>query len=101
MLTASVSNEVENNFYSRCEPEKRPQFMKDRLGSASQSSSHDPIQEEVDSEKATRPDTKKGPKYDSSLFLALYKTFFTRIWFAGLLKVFSGAFLRSFLVWLT
>ena len=97
MLTASVSYEVENNFYSRCEPEKRPPFIQERLESASRSPSHTLIQKEkdIDSEKAApRPDTKKSPKYDSSLFITLYKTFTTRIWFAGFLKLFSGALLR-------
>ena len=102
MLTASVSHEVENNFYSRCEPERRPRFIQDRLESASRSSPHTFTQEEIDSERGTsRADTKKSPKYDSSLFIALYKTFATRIWFAGFLKIFSGAFLKSFLIWLT
>ena len=97
MLTASVSCEVENNFYSRCEPEKRPPFIQERFESASRSLSHALIQKEkdIDSERAApRPDTKKSPKYDSSLFIALYKTFTTRIWLAGFLKVFSGAFLK-------
>ena len=99
MLTASVSREVENNFYSRCEPENCPRFIQDRLENVSRPPLYSRIQEELDSEKATpRPDTKKSTKYDSSLFLLLYKAFFSRIWFAGLLKVFSGAFLRSFLL---
>ena len=102
MLTASVSTEVENNFYSRCEPEKRPPSIRERLEIASRSSSHTGIQDEDDSEKATpRPETKKRAKYDSSLFLALYNTLLTRIWIGGLLKVFSGAFLKSFLIWPT
>ena len=102
MLATSVSHEVEDNFYSRCEPEKRPQFIQDRLESASRSSSDILIQKESDSEKATQhSDIKKSPKYDSSLFIALYKTFSTRICLAVFLKVFSGAYLKSCLIWST
>lgn len=30
------------------------------------------------------------PKYDESLFKAIHRTFFTRIWIAGILKLLSG-----------
>ena len=30
------------------------------------------------------------PKYDSSLFLAIHRTFFSRIWIGGFFKLFSG-----------
>ena len=34
---------------------------------------------------------KPKPQYDESLFLAVHRTFFTRIWVSGILKLFSGA----------
>lgn len=34
---------------------------------------------------------KAKPQYDESLFLAVHRTFFTRIWVSGILKLFSGA----------
>jgi len=38
----------------------------------------------------TRKKKDGKPKYDESLFKAIHRTFFTRIWLAGVLKLTSG-----------
>jgi hypothetical protein len=37
-------------------------------------------------------DNYKTPKYDQSLFKALFKTFFFQFWTAGILKLMAGKF---------
>jgi ATP-binding cassette subfamily C (CFTR/MRP) protein 1 len=90
MLAASVSQEVEKNFYSRCEPEDRPRSFQAR---AKDPSTRSTLTKEgdVDSQQ-TRLETTplEDPKYDSSLLLALNRTFFARIWMGGLLKLSLG-----------
>ncbi|KAG6836959.1 hypothetical protein H0H93_000601, partial [Arthromyces matolae] len=106
-LTSSVTDAIEANFYSRCEPDKRPRFMQ------TESSTTSSEKEYVDTDKphptTLKSDTnKKKVKYDSSLFRALVKTFAWRIWWAGFFKL-CGDTLRTttplvskvLLTWLT
>ena len=58
------------------------------------------LEQTLESEQAQIPElpnTKdngkyKEPKYDQSLFKALFETFFFQIWTAGLLKLIAGKF---------
>ncbi|KAF8962130.1 multidrug resistance-associated ABC transporter [Flammula alnicola] len=141
-LTASITDDVEKNFYSRCPPEKRPGHMKstsaattnnvaqegpsdedrpsleklaeehvdlkpplETLTAVSTQTAVLPVVEleaELPAETRTKTDTntrgwscisrrgkKPKPQYDESLFLAIHRTFFTRIWNAGVLKLLS------------
>ena len=66
-----------------------------------------PVREQaLDSEQAQGPELPKNngnkdngnfrkPKYDQSLFKALFKTFFFQIWTAGILKLMAGKFQDS------
>lgn len=104
-LTDALSDDIEKNFYMRCEPEKRPHFLRDKLQDAT-------LPEELGEEKggsetgatSSKPEVHtrtwygkkrvvqaKQPVYDGSLTQAIHTTFFARIWFAGMLNLFSGA----------
>lgn len=118
-LTATLSKKLEDNFYSRCPPEKRPEVHRPPV-----SPSASP-KEEAESKSITpsptvegkekpggkeTPQTKKwswlqlkpkifktdsagNVKYDSSLLKALHRTFFIRWWTAGLIDLIASAFL--------
>ncbi|KAF7982734.1 hypothetical protein HWV62_26606 [Athelia sp. TMB] len=127
-LTASLSTEVERNFYARCPPEKRPAQYHTQTTAADSSSSSDT---HVDDEKAAEgahaesstqkkrsrfdrkpktfeKDEDGKTKYDSSLMKAVHRTFFVQWWTAGLL-LFIGNTLQTtsplvtkvLLTWLT
>lgn len=114
--TETLCKEIEDNFYERCPPDKRPvhyhEHDSEDLRSRSPSGTYKG-DEDID-EKVVSPDPNKTadlesslegkttasttqqsakakPKYDSSLVRALHKTFFWRFWAAGLLKLFSGS----------
>lgn len=103
-LTSAVTDAVETNFFARCEPEKRPRILQDKLRdpgnlSISPSSTKEATKEESkeDTEKSgdtfkpsrtpTSAKNTRKTKYDSSLFLAIHRTFIVRIWAAGILKL--------------
>jgi len=98
-LTASITDTIESNFYSRCDPQNRPRHLRDLQDSSLSSLSE---HEQPISEKFALPLDRrswfrrrqakkhKEPKYDASLARALHKTFFARIWIAGALKLCSG-----------
>lgn len=118
-LTGTITDAVEANFFSRCEPDKRPRHLRDKLGDLSASANFSPssTKEEdgaisiANSEKVDpspilpkwyrswfrRTKTPGTPKYDASLAKTLHNTFFFQIWTAGSLKLFSGK-LQSFLI---
>ncbi|KIP09393.1 hypothetical protein PHLGIDRAFT_534837 [Phlebiopsis gigantea 11061_1 CR5-6] len=93
--TASLTDEIERNFYTRCSPDKRPVAFRNS-DSDSSSSTPRPSTSAGDDEELKKgsSDPEKGkpktnPKYDSSLVKALHVTFFWRFWGAGLLKLLS------------
>ncbi|KAJ7714243.1 multidrug resistance-associated ABC transporter [Mycena maculata] len=80
-LTNAMAQKLQDSFYARCPPEKRPLYMQDS-GSSSEPSVSDAKQEtKFDDPKAKKH---KSP-YDSSLGKALHGTFFTPFWTAGVL----------------
>ncbi|KAF7343004.1 Oligomycin resistance ATP-dependent permease YOR1 [Mycena venus] len=80
-LTNAMAQKLQDNFYARCPPEKRPLYMQDS-GSSSKPSVSDAKQEtKVDDPKAKK---QKSP-YDSSLGKALHGTFSIPFWTAGVL----------------
>ncbi|KAG6916302.1 hypothetical protein DXG01_007459 [Tephrocybe rancida] len=83
-LTSAISDALEDNFFSRCEPEKRPRSMQPEL---TPSQSKEEFDEKLEAPTAQPADKPKKSKYDSSLFYALHTTFFVRIWVAGFLKL--------------
>jgi ATP-binding cassette subfamily C (CFTR/MRP) protein 1 len=102
-LTSAITDDVETNFYMRCEPEKRPRFLRDKF---QDTAPPEELDEEKGASDATAPPPEaftrtwygkkqavkvEKPVYDASLLQALHKTFFMRIWFAGMLNLFSGA----------
>lgn len=115
-LTSTLSTEVEENFYARCSPEKRPDFRRlqslpsalpkeEETGSESIMPSTSIDNEKQGGEKKI-PQTKwswfqKKPKifktdsagnikYDASLLKALHRTFFIRWWTAGILSLIAN-----------
>ena len=100
--TDTITADVERNFYSRCPPNKRPAHMH-RLASDTSHSDSDPeprkteSQSPVSEEKDDKPGNvesseteETAKKYDESLFKALHRTFFKRIWVSAVLLVISG-----------
>lgn len=82
-----MAQKLQDNFYARCPPEKRPLYMQGS-GSSSESSVSDAKQEtKSDDPKAKK---QKSP-YDSSLGKALHGTFFTPFWTAGVLLFIAGS----------
>jgi ATP-binding cassette subfamily C (CFTR/MRP) protein 1 len=94
LQTSSIASEVEANFFQRCPPEQRPSFLRpDNPHSLSPPPYDEDAAKGVDLESNPKGGQRKGKKvvYDSSLVKALHQTFFYRWWFAGLLKLCSGA----------
>ena len=116
-LTSSLATEVEENFYTRCPPERSPEFY--GSGSSPSASPNDeetvselitPLRsndcnEKKDGQEATsqpkkswfqmkpktfKTDSAGNKKYDSSLLKALHRTFFVRWWTSGLLVLIAG-----------
>ncbi|KAF9466028.1 multidrug resistance-associated ABC transporter [Collybia nuda] len=98
-LTTSITDEVESNFYARCEPHTRPRSLRTSEDSGEQfspSSTKDGGDEPISEKPQPQPSKswfsfskkkKAKPKYDGSLFLAIHRTFIVRIWLAGILKL--------------
>ncbi|CAA7257506.1 unnamed protein product [Cyclocybe aegerita] len=85
--TAAITNEVEANFYARCPPEKRPLFMRDSKSEEGGKAFSEPEKgKDIEGTPAT---TGQQPIYDESLFKALHKTFFRRIWSSAFLLLAS------------
>ena len=107
--TASLSDEIERNFYARCSPDKRPVEFRnldsDPPTTSRPSTAIDDDEElekgGADPEKVAPADdevktdemkagpkrkSKQKPKYDASLVKALHVTFFWRFWAGGILK---------------
>ncbi|KAF8235236.1 multidrug resistance-associated ABC transporter [Tricholoma matsutake] len=100
-LTGTITDAVEANFFSRCEPDKRPRHLRDKLGDLSASANFSPSW-------FRRTKTPGTPKYDASLAKTLHNTFFFQIWTAGSLKLFSDTLktttpllTKVILTWLT
>lgn len=94
-LTSTITDNIEHDFYNRCPPEKRPRHMRGSDVELESKSSHTTVLDEKQAPSPTKksrwPFGKKDkPLYDESLFLAIHRTFFTRIWIAGILKLLSG-----------
>ncbi|KAG6873113.1 hypothetical protein C0995_002776 [Termitomyces sp. Mi166 len=85
-LTSAVTDATEAQFYSRCEPDKRPRFMQ-----SGQMPYDEKEEVETDKEHVNEPtpksSRKKKPRYDESLFYALLRTFASRICWAGSFKL--------------
>jgi ATP-binding cassette, subfamily C (CFTR/MRP), member 1 len=107
---------VEENFYARCPPEKRPDFRRlqsppsafpkeEETGPESIMPSTSIDKEKQVGEKNTsqtkwsrfqkkpkifRTDSAGNIKYDSSLLKALHRTFFIRWWTAGILSLIAS-----------
>ncbi|KAJ3517101.1 hypothetical protein NLJ89_g715 [Agrocybe chaxingu] len=86
--TAAITNEVEANFYARCPPEKRPPFMRDSKSEEEETEKNSEPEKGEDIE-GTPAATGQQPVYDQSLFKALHKTFFRRIWSSAFLLLAS------------
>jgi len=80
--TGAITDAVEQNYYSRCPPEKRPFFMRD---TASPSVA---LQKDENHHATEHPAT--SSTYDESLFKTMMQTFKRRIWASGLLLLASG-----------
>jgi len=102
LRTSSIANKVEANFFQRCPPEQRPSFLRpqtpDFLPPPSLKDSVKASDHDLETSYDYVPGGKKKPVYDSSLARALHETFFYRWWFAGLLKLGSGASSRLILI---
>ena len=81
--TGVITDAVEQNYYFRCPPEKRPFFMR---GTGPPSV---PPQDDEKHEATEDPVT--TATYDESLLKAILQTFKRRIWASGLLLLASGA----------
>ncbi|KAF8066646.1 multidrug resistance-associated ABC transporter [Lyophyllum atratum] len=120
-LTSSLTDAVETHFWARCEPEKRPRFMQGKHLESDDVPLSPSSTKEIEKTTGDLPSpgkpprfawfrikTEKRPKYDTSLFLALHRTFRLRIWAAGFLKLFADTLktttplvTKVLLTWLT
>ena len=98
-LTAQLTEDLELNYYSRCPPENRPSFLREKLSkSVGSIPDLDPKEVSLDPENfssdidAPTNRTSKEPIYDSSVFKAIHRVFFRRIWLASILDLFAGMF---------
>jgi ATP-binding cassette, subfamily C (CFTR/MRP), member 1 len=119
-LTSSLATEVEENFYARCPPEKRPEFYGSRSSPSASPKDEETVSELItplpldddtcekkDGQEETynpkkswfqmkpktfKTDSEGNRKYDSSLLKALHRTFFVRWWTGGLLVLIAGGF---------
>lgn len=108
-LAAVITDQVELNFFSRCEPGTRPLLFQEPESNPSSSGkvneqSEDanvndekfmPSESEPHAQTQRRRWFSKGSDrqkitYDASLVRALHRTFFLRIWVAGMLNLASG-----------
>ncbi|PBK73200.1 multidrug resistance-associated ABC transporter [Armillaria solidipes] len=86
--TASITDDVEVKFYSRCPPEQRPFSLRHKFPSDIEHT-WSPKESFSDVEK-TALDTEKvavRTEYDSSLTKALHRIFFIRFWSAGICRL--------------
>lgn len=119
-LTAEISDRLENKFFVRVPPEKRPRQFRERTASrekedkpatvaggydledtdgVKEKGGEDAEMIDIEGGEAKKPNAiaeqkkgKKGDKvYDSSLFKAIFNVFARRIVISGLLKLISGA----------
>ena len=115
-LTGTITDAVEANFFSRCEPEKRPRHLREKLGGLDGVSNRSPSSTKERDEALSIDDPEKverskwymtcfrrkkntgAPTYDASLTKTLHNTFFFQIWTAGILKLLSGEFGSSLIV---
>ncbi|KAK7052301.1 multidrug resistance-associated ABC transporter protein [Favolaschia claudopus] len=100
-LTADTTDALEAFYYPRCPPEVRPKTYRGEASDSAVETESVPSAtlEGEDSKESKVKDTsppekpkqfwqrKPKPKYDSSLFKAVHRTFFYRIWFGGILKL--------------
>ncbi|KAK7050453.1 oligomycin resistance ATP-dependent permease YOR1 [Favolaschia claudopus] len=100
-LTADTTDALEAFYYPRCPPEVRPKTYRGEASDSAVETESVPSAtlEGEDSKESKAKDTsppekpkrfwqrKPKPKYDSSLFKAVHRTFFYRIWFGGILKL--------------
>ncbi|KAJ7353075.1 multidrug resistance-associated ABC transporter [Mycena albidolilacea] len=115
-LTANTTDALEAVYYPRCPPEVRPRAYREESNeSVAETASVESVKEKKgDSSKEESPkkprfwQRKPKPKYDSSLFAAVHRTFFRRIWTGGILKLIADTLrtttpllTKVLLTWLT
>ncbi|KAJ6578750.1 multidrug resistance-associated ABC transporter [Mycena vulgaris] len=91
-LTAATTDALEANFYPRCPPEQRPSAFRSKSNeSVAETASNESVKEKNNTDAKAKPKRfwhrKPKKEFDSSLFLALHRTFLYRIWSGGLLKL--------------
>ena len=106
--TDTITAEVERNFYSRCPPNKRPAHMHCLRSDTPLSNSQPELGKTeslsaITEGKGDKPENvesskteQTAKKYDESLFKALHRTFFKRIWASAVLLVISGKWKSAF-----
>ena len=91
-LTATLTSQIEHNFYSQCPPEQRPHHFSppptdvDKNDEDKKSGERKSWGIGLDRQGNDKV-FKKGEQYDSSLVKALHRTFMFRWWSAGILKL--------------
>lgn len=91
--TAHLTTLVQNIFYSRCHPDKRPDFLRREETSSDVGHGRCGVGLTVTASESM-PDGKQTAanalKYDSSLFKSLHTAFFYRWWIAGIFYLSAG-----------
>ncbi|KAF7321107.1 Multidrug resistance-associated ABC transporter protein [Mycena chlorophos] len=104
LLTGATADALEAQFYPRCPPDQRPAAFRQKTeeprksGESDGDSTVEDAEKQVPTEEKAAPaaaptkprrfwQRKAKPLYDSSLVRAVHRTFFTRIWIGGVLKV--------------
>ena len=92
LQTSRMASELEEKFFQRCPPEQRPPIFHPSSSSPHLGDSAKDVDlESTSGENSGGRRRKKKQPYDSPLVKALHQMFFYRWWFAGILKLLSGA----------
>ncbi|KAJ6449316.1 ABC transporter type 1, transmembrane domain-containing protein [Mycena vitilis] len=96
-LTSNTTDALEANFYPRCPPAVRPSIYRP-----------EPTDTDTEIMMASAESTEAAVRPYSSLFAAPHRTFYWRIWFGGILKLFADTLktttpllTKVLLTWLT
>ncbi|KAJ7100917.1 multidrug resistance-associated ABC transporter [Mycena belliarum] len=95
--TSATTDALEASFYSRCPPQQRPGVLRAKSAQSEQAG-EDAKQDTIDdsTEKPKRLWQRKPRKqFDSSLFLAIHRTFIFPIWSAGILTFIADALITT------
>jgi ATP-binding cassette, subfamily C (CFTR/MRP), member 1 len=92
----AISPRLEQNFYARCPPEKRPHYIKEQEAfTPIDEETREKLEPDINKSETPQEDLEKNAEamkkaYDESLAFALEKTFRYHFWLGGILQFIGG-----------